>query len=218
MAFFLPSGAHRINKFIGSEVAFQSLNIILRCVVVSTPHLFIAPMTQNTDFSGSFVLPLSLRTSAHTGVAIRNTHWEEADSHGHKCPLNDSFVGRHAKSNTPINRNLKSGNNRIKKQKTALRLQHRYQLLGSDSPLNLVRTEASGTSIHMAGSTVNDGLDPLYIGLPGSVGTSVGVGNLDTECNALATIITLRHSLHLQSEIVNLSTPKQALRYDNRHC
>ena len=81
-------------------------------------------------------------------------------------------------------------------------MQHRYQLLGSDSPLNLVRTEASGTSIHMAGSTVNDGLDPLHIGLPGSVGTSVGVGDLNTESNALATIITLRHSLHLLSEII----------------
>ena len=90
-------------------------------------------------------------------------------------------------------------------------MQHRYQLLGSDSPLNLVRTEASGTSIHMAGITVNDGLDPLHIGLPGSVGTSVGVGNLDTEGNALTTIITLRHSLHLQSVIVKLSAPKQAL-------
>ena len=97
------------------------------------------------------------------------------------------------------------------KQKTVLHTQHRYQLLGSDSPLNLVRTEASGTSIHMAGSTVNDGLDPLHIGLPGSVGTSVGVGNLDTEGNALTTIITLRHSLHLQSVIVKLSAPKQAL-------
>ena len=64
----------------------------------------------------------------------------------------------------------------------------------SDSPLNLVRTEASGTSVHMARSTVHNGLDPLHIGLPGSVRTSVGVGNLDTEGNALATIITLRHN------------------------
>jgi len=117
MAFFLPSGAHRINKCIGSVFDFPSLNKNLRCVVENTTHLFIAPMTQNTYFSGSFVLPLSLRTSAHTGVAIRNTHWEEADSHGHKCPLNDSFVDRHAKSNTPINRNLKSDNNRIKNKK-----------------------------------------------------------------------------------------------------
>ena len=64
----------------------------------------------------------------------------------------------------------------------------------SDSPLNLVGTEASGTSVHMARSTVDNGLNPLYIGLPGPVGTSVGVGNLNTEGNALATIITLRHT------------------------
>ena len=91
-------------------------------------------------------------------------------------------------------------------------------MLGSsDSPLNLVRTEASGTSVHMARSTVHNGLDPLYVGLPGSVGTSVGVGNLNTKGNALATIITLRHSLHLLSEIINSKLrPEQALRYDTR--
>ena len=69
----------------------------------------------------------------------------------------------------------------------------------SDSPLNLVGTEASGTSIHMARSTVDNSLDTLHVGLPSTVGTSVGVGNLDTEGNALAAIITLSHSLHLQS-------------------
>ena len=69
----------------------------------------------------------------------------------------------------------------------------------SDSPLNLVGTEASGTSIHMARSTVDNRLNALNIGLPGTVGASVGVGNLDTEGNALATIITLSHSLHLLS-------------------
>ena len=73
----------------------------------------------------------------------------------------------------------------------------------SDSALNLVRTEASGTSVHMARSTVHNGLNTLYIGLPGSVGTSVGVGNLDTEGNTLTTIITLRHSLHLLSEMLH---------------
>ena len=62
-----------------------------------------------------------------------------------------------------------------------------------DGPLNLIGTEASGTSVHMARSTVHDGLDPLYIGLPGTVGTSVGVGNLNTKGNALITKITLRH-------------------------
>ena len=69
----------------------------------------------------------------------------------------------------------------------------------SDCPLNLVRTEASGTSVHMARSTVHNGLNALHVGLPSSVGTSVGVGDLNTKGNALATIITLRHSLHLLS-------------------
>ena len=52
----------------------------------------------------------------------------------------------------------------------------------------------------MAGSSVNDSLDPLHIGLPGTVGTSVGVGDLNTKSHALATKITLRHTLHLPSE------------------
>ena len=60
------------------------------------------------------------------------------------------------------------------KQKTPLQKQWRKLVAGkSDSPLNLVRTEASGTSVHMARSTVHHSLDPLNIGLPGSVGTSV---------------------------------------------
>ena len=71
---------------------------------------------------------------------------------------------------------------------------------GSDCTLNLVRTEASGTSVHMAGSTVDNRLDTLHIGLPGTVGTSVGVGNLNTKGHALAAKITLSHSLHLQSK------------------
>ena len=68
-----------------------------------------------------------------------------------------------------------------------------------DGPLNLVGTEASGTSVHMARSSVDNRLHSLYVGLPGTVGASVGVGNLDTESYALATKITLSHSLHLLS-------------------
>ncbi len=70
----------------------------------------------------------------------------------------------------------------------------------SDSTLNLVGTQTSGTSVHMARSTVDNSLYPLHIGLPGTVGTSVGVGNLDTKGYALTAKITLRHSLHLPSE------------------
>ena len=68
-----------------------------------------------------------------------------------------------------------------------------------DGPLNLVGTEASGTSVHMARSPVDNGLNPLHIGLPGTIGTSVGVGHLNTKGHALTTKITLRHSLHLPS-------------------
>ena len=77
----------------------------------------------------------------------------------------------------------------------------------SDSALNLVGAEASGTSVHMAGSTVNNRLDTLHIGLPGTVGTSVGVRNLNTKGHALAAKITLSHSLHLLS--INLINSAQ---------
>ncbi len=69
----------------------------------------------------------------------------------------------------------------------------------SDSPLNLVGTEASGTRVHMAGSSIDNRLDPLHVGAPGTVGTSVGMGDLDTKGNTLTAIITLRHFLHLPS-------------------
>ena len=69
----------------------------------------------------------------------------------------------------------------------------------SDSTLDLIGAEASGTSVHMAGSSIHNRLDALDIGLPCTVGTSVGVGDLDTESHALAAIITFRHFLHLLS-------------------
>ena len=69
----------------------------------------------------------------------------------------------------------------------------------SDSTLDLIGAEASGTSVHMAGSSVNDSLNALNVGLPCTIGTSVGVGDLDTESHALAAIITFRHFLHLLS-------------------
>ena len=87
----------------------------------------------------------------------------------------------------------------------------------SDGPLYLIGTEASGTSVHMAGSSIHDCLDPLDVGLPFAVGTSVGVGHLNTKGNALATKITLRHSLHLPSEmILCILRPIRALRYNIR--
>ena len=49
----------------------------------------------------------------------------------------------------------------------------------------------------MAGRTVNDRLDALDIGLPGTVGTTVRVGNSDTESHTLVAKLALCHPLHL---------------------
>ena len=68
----------------------------------------------------------------------------------------------------------------------------------------------------MAGSTVNDSLDALDVGLPCTVGTSVGVGNLDTEGHALAAKITLSHFIAPPIWVIIIVRPSQALRYDTR--
>ena len=77
----------------------------------------------------------------------------------------------------------------------------------SDGALNLVGAEASGTCVHMAGSSVNDSLNALDVGLPCTIGTSVGVRNLDTKGYALTTKITLSHFLHLPSLKYSLNAP-----------
>ena len=69
----------------------------------------------------------------------------------------------------------------------------------SDGALNLVGTETSCTDVYMARSTVDNRLHALDIGLPHSVGPSVGMGDLDAERNALAADIALCHWMHLQS-------------------
>ena len=49
----------------------------------------------------------------------------------------------------------------------------------------------------MARGTVNNRLDALDVGLPCSVRTSMGMGNLDAERHALAADIAFCHQLHL---------------------
>ena len=85
-----------------------------------------------------------------------------------------------------------------------------------DGALNLVGAEASGTCVNMAGSSIHDSLDALDVGLPCTVGTSVGVRDLDTKGYALTTKITLSHSLHLHSFLYSYCAHSQALRYDNK--
>ena len=49
----------------------------------------------------------------------------------------------------------------------------------------------------MAGSSVNDSLNALDVGLPCTIGTSVGVRDLDTEGHTLIAKLALSHPLHL---------------------
>ena len=51
--------------------------------------------------------------------------------------------------------------------------------------------------MHMARSTVNNSLNALDVGLHRTIGTSVGVRDIDTESHALAADIALCHLLHL---------------------
>ena len=67
----------------------------------------------------------------------------------------------------------------------------------SDSAGNFTGTQAPGTNIHMARRTIDQSLDTLDIGLPGTIGTSVRVGNLDAEGHALVAKFAFSHPLHL---------------------
>ena len=69
--------------------------------------------------------------------------------------------------------------------------------LESDSAGNFTGTQAPGTNIYMARRTIDESLDTLDIGLPGTIGTSVRVGNLDAEGHALVAKFAFSHPLHL---------------------
>ena len=62
---------------------------------------------------------------------------------------------------------------------------------------NFTGTQAPGTNIYMARRAVDDRLNTLNIGLPGTIGTTMRVGNLDTKGNALIAELALSHPLHL---------------------
>ena len=66
---------------------------------------------------------------------------------------------------------------------------------------NLTGTQTAGTNIDMAGRTVDHRLDALDIGLPGTIGTPVRVGHLDTKGHALVAKFALCHPLHLLAVI-----------------
>ena len=58
---------------------------------------------------------------------------------------------------------------------------------------DLTAAQAASACINMLGTSVHDGLDALHIGLPSTVGASVGMGNLNTKGYALVAKLTFCH-------------------------
>jgi hypothetical protein len=78
---------------------------------------------------------------------------------------------------------------------------------------DLAAAQAASADVNMLGASVHDGLDALHIGLPCTVGSSVGVADLDTKGNALITKFALCHSLKHLLACVSLN---RQLLYNNR--
>ena len=64
----------------------------------------------------------------------------------------------------------------------------------SDSAGDFAGAQATSASVNMAGFTVNNSFYATDISFPGSVGTSVGMGNFDTKGNTFSAEITFCHN------------------------
>ena len=87
----------------------------------------------------------------------------------------------------------------LPKEKGPCAAWHRVRLVcpSLDRAGNFTGTQTPGTNVHMARRTIDHSLHALDIGLPGTIGASVGVGNLDTEGHALIAELALCYPLHL---------------------
>ena len=80
-----------------------------------------------------------------------------------------------------------------KKPKDELSAYILCSLRRSDRSGDLTGTQAACAGVNSAGGAVDDRLDSFHVGLPGSVGSSVGVGNLDTELHVFSAKIAFCH-------------------------
>ena len=69
--------------------------------------------------------------------------------------------------------------------------------LKSNGSCNLTGAKAASASVNSLGSSVDNCLNSLYVGLPGSVGTSVRMGNLNAEGHIFTAEIAFCHVSHL---------------------
>ena len=59
---------------------------------------------------------------------------------------------------------------------------------------NLAAAQAAGADVNVFGRSVDNGFDALHVRLPGTVGTSVRMADLNAESHILITELALCHS------------------------
>ena len=74
---------------------------------------------------------------------------------------------------------------------------------------DLTGTEASGADVHVSGGALHDRLHALHVGLPGAVGTAMGVGHLNAEGDALVAEFAFGHVAYLLAMRIALKKPRQ---------
>jgi hypothetical protein len=83
--------------------------------------------------------------------------------------------------------------------------------------LNLAAAKATGAGVDMLGTSVHNGLYALDVGLPCTIGTPVGMADLNAERHILTTILTLCHLLLHLPALCNLFWfRKEQLYYNSR--
>lgn len=85
---------------------------------------------------------------------------------------------------------------RQKKQKENALAERRHFKIQTEKHLcasDLTGTQTTSASVEPGGSTVDNSLNALHVGLPCTVGTAMGMRNLNSKGNALAANITLCH-------------------------
>ena len=88
---------------------------------------------------------------------------------------------------------------KIKKSDKNVRLFYQFKnfQFSLHCAVDLTAAEAPGTDVNMAWGAVYYCLNSLHIRSPCTIGTSMGVADLNTKGNALVTKFTLGHLLHL---------------------
>ena len=110
--------------------------------------------------------------------------------------LHNTHSGR-MKASAPTGNDGSHAKLRLKPKRARLLQTGSFRVIISElhSAGDLAAAQAASANVDMLGRAVHDGLDALHIGLPGTIGSSVGVRDSDAESNTLLAKFTLCHFL-----------------------